>query len=231
MAVLPRSPLYSSWSWSCNSNVQYVDNMIIYQLLTSSSIANDRAWFTDYIPFSSFTGESYSNEQQSVVGIGTVVLHTHCTLELYPRQDGMDSNATLTLKHVLHVPSARCNTIGRSRDFLDEYLVQMSFDDASKVTIKTPEGRTIAYFDSNPTVDARWSESEQARYTALQSRCAKRDGRTSAMSEEEQAWLTRYYGSEAAFLQNFGLCISKEEEREEGRKIMAYVHGIRRPNE
>lgn len=202
------------------------------QLLTSNSIAKDRGWFTDYTPFLSFIGEIYSDDQQPVVGIGTVALHTHRAPGLYPGQNGLESNATLTLKHVLHVPSAPCNVIGFPQDFLDE-PVQISFNGASNGSIKSLDGHTIAYFDSsNSLINARWSESEKARYTTLQSRSvgAQRTGQTTTISEEEKEWLRKNYGSEFAFLRNFGLSIHKEEDRQEGRQIMAYVHGLRRLN-
>lgn len=62
----------------------------------------------------------------------------------------------------------------------------------------------------------------------MQSRSAgaQRKGQTTAIIEEEKAWLRTNYGSECAFLRSFGLSIHKEEDREEGRHIMAYVHGI-----
>ncbi|TLD39694.1 hypothetical protein E2P81_ATG00681 [Venturia nashicola] len=216
MIASPESPLYPDWSWSYNSNVH---------------IAKDRAWFTEFTPFSSFIEDVYTDDQQPVMGIGTVALHTHCTPESCPGQNGIKCNATLTLKHVLYVPSARCNVIGRPRrDSLNEYMVQMSLSGASNVTIQTLDGHAMACFDCNPLLDARWSTSEQARYTALQSHSAENNGRNFAMSEGEQVWLTRYYGSEDAFLRNFGLSILEEEEREEGRRIMAYIHGTRRPS-
>lgn len=231
MAVPPKLPLNPDWFWSYNSNVQYVEYVITCQLLTSNSIAKDRRWFTEFTPFSSFIGEIYSDGQQAVTGVGTVVLQAHRTTELYLGQSGLEPDATLTLKHVLYVPSARCNIIGSSRDFLDEYTVQMGLIGASSVMVSSLDGHTIAYFDSScPFVNAKWSESERARYTALQSRSTKRNGPYTAISEEEMEWMTVNYGNEYAFLRNFGLSIHKEEDRQEGRQIMAYIHGLRRLN-
>lgn len=79
------------------------------------------------------------------MGIGTVELE----MARVPGQNGLEPNAELTLKHVLHVPSAPCNIIGFPKDFLDEYTVQMSFNGASNGMIKSLDGHTIAYFDSS----------------------------------------------------------------------------------
>ncbi|KAH7375178.1 hypothetical protein B0T11DRAFT_323239 [Plectosphaerella cucumerina] len=40
------------------------------------------------------------------------------------------------------------------------------------------------------------------------------------LTAEEKAWLNKHYGGEFHFLHSYGLSIHKEEDREEGRRIV-----------
>src|SRR5436190_19967120 len=74
-----------------------------------SSVAKDRAWFTDYTPFESEVGNFYIAGTVPVKGIGTVELQTKRS----PNHSGKDSYSSLCLTNVLHAPSILCNIIGR----------------------------------------------------------------------------------------------------------------------
>ncbi|RMD42800.1 hypothetical protein DV735_g2352, partial [Chaetothyriales sp. CBS 134920] len=91
-------------------------------------VSKDRGWFTEYTPFKSTVGSrSFAGDGIPVIGIGTV----------------------LVLRDVLHCPSALCNLIGFSPDFLEEYNVDFRSTEQSLGTITDRNGRSVAYFAPN----------------------------------------------------------------------------------
>lgn len=71
-------------------------------------------------------------------------------------------------------------------------------------------------------INARWSDAERQRYEAgVAGTSATRsvpmdDGYT----DEEKAWLKQHYGNEFKFLRDYGLSIYKDEDREDGRRLL-----------
>lgn len=198
------------------------------------SVAKNRGWFSDYVPYESTLGSLHTpGIQLKVEGIGTVELPTKRKLN----GSGAGSHSTLKLIEVLHVPTAICNIIGMPRH--DEYdEVQFSRG------IFGTDGRKIACFDrsrplfqiklSGPPVgpevgppalqngehyliSVQWSSVEQQRWEAYRTSVASSQ---TAYTQEEKAWLKKNYGGELQFLRAYGLSIYDEEEREEGRSIL-----------
>lgn len=167
-----------------------------------------------------------------VVGVGTVELLT----EPFPESVGQGSPSTLRLTNVLHAPSVFCNILGGP--ILNDYhFIPGPFED-KKAYLADRYGRHVAYFDSSRplcqlklrdppigyhtlthgshyAIDAGWSDYERARWHARERILA------GPLSVEEKTWLKeRYYGDEFRFLEDHGLNIYKDEDRDEGRNLL-----------
>ena len=166
-----------------------------------------------------------------VLGIGTVELLT----EPPPGSVRRDLPPLLRVTTVLHAPSAACNVIGFP--LVEDYELVTDFREKEKGFIADHGGRKLAYFDpSRPLmqvklrdpppghyvlkhggeylINVKWSDSERERWHAHQNNIEK------PLSVGEKTWLKRYYGNEFIFLQQYGLNIYKEEDREEGRTLL-----------
>lgn len=76
--------------------------------LTGSSIAADRAWFTEYTPFKTYAlVNNKVKVKLEAVGIGNIDL----TITLF-RNEMERSTHVLHLRNVLHVPKNQCNIVG-----------------------------------------------------------------------------------------------------------------------
>lgn len=211
--------------------------------LTPNSVAKDRGWFTDYTPFYSFVRQIYTDGTSPVLGIGTVKITTTCA----PDQNGIDSHAVMTLKHVLHVPNYVCNVIGLPQHFLEDYDLTLHPTNGSKGTVHLKDGDKVAYFDPEQRllcpklrgappghrlgphiweenqfyiINTLWPDREKARYMALQAQGTLKREPGPPLNEEERAWIRRNYRNEYHLIREFGLSIYNEEHRELGRQIV-----------
>ncbi|QDS72593.1 hypothetical protein FKW77_001383 [Venturia effusa] len=180
---------------------------------------------------------------QQVVGVGTVKIKTKRSRD----HNNHEPSATLTLNHVLHVPSSICNIIGHPEHFREEYQVVIHFAHGFRGSIESRDGHQIAFFDPDQqldcpkvseapfgyhlgphvwkentyyTINALWPDSEQGRYAALLAQRTGTSESAAPLSQNERAWLRKHCGSEYHLLRMYGLSIYKEDDREEGRRIM-----------
>lgn len=166
-----------------------------------------------------------------VIGIGTVELLT----EPPPNAVRQDLPRPLRLTTVLHAPSAMCNIIGMP--IVKDYEVISHFSGDTKGFIADKQGRHIAYFDPScplfgvklrdPPVgtyvlkhgggyliNAKWAETEWEKWHAHQNNIG------GPLTKEEKIWLKNYFGDEFHFLREHGMSIYKEEDREDGRRLL-----------
>ncbi|KIN05118.1 hypothetical protein OIDMADRAFT_142875 [Oidiodendron maius Zn] len=209
------TPISPDWVFSNSSNV---------------SVAKDRGWFSSYTPFTSRLGSLVGNVDTAVVGIGSVEI----PVKLRNRRRNGQTHSTIRLDEVLHAPTSLCNILGR--DFMSQYDIDVRVGGA----IKDSEGRSAGYFDEDkvlfclklsgppvgPTttpslflranansgrvmyINALWADAERARWRAVK-----------PYTDAEKVWLKQNYKDEYHFLQQHGLSIYKDEDREDGRAM------------
>lgn len=213
----------------------------------SASVAKDRSWFSDYRPIKSQLGDIYrigaQGEGQSVIGIGTV----HLPVKKSPTATGKDAHGILTLRNVLHVPSNVCNILGSPDDA--EFL-QLPFTLGPGYSIlRDARGKEVCYLEnisrffhlklSDPPIgprvgpspfdpsthyflsvhwDGKFEEVPTSPTPAAGN--STEDPRGPPLTSEERQWLKANYGNEFKFLQAYGLNIHKDDDVEEGRRIM-----------
>ncbi|OJD17249.1 hypothetical protein AJ78_02631 [Emergomyces pasteurianus Ep9510] len=216
----------------------------VFATCSNVHVAKDRAWFASYTPFKTELGDAYGMLEKPipVLGIGTVELVTKRS----PNKTGPDSRATLHLKKVLHAPTITCNIIGLP--IFDDYDVTCGGETSpvSAGSIADKEGRCVAYFDRRKRlmqvrpcgppygpplgltafkkevhymINALWPDSEQRRWRDHQAKI-KAVVENPGYTSEEKAWLKKHFRGEFYFLRMFCLSIYKEEDREEGRRIV-----------
>ena len=216
-----------------------------------SSVAKDRGWFKTYTPFTSTVDALpffSSHGHIPVLGIGTVEIPTKRS----PNTSGVSSHGSILLHDVLYVPDALCNIIGQPLMYTDGYNVITGCGKNSRGTIKDSQGKNVAYFDpkrplfvikvrgppSGPTLgpyalkkDAlyvlgcRWDAAEKRKWQEFKAKnMISTSGQNAASyTTEEIAFLKKNYGSEFHFLNQYGLKIQSEADREEGRGILRAV--------
>jgi hypothetical protein len=178
-------------------------------------------------------------ERLEVAGIGDVELPVH----LHPERSGPNAHGKFRLRNVVHVPGSLCNIVGGPSD--DDYA-GMQFgglgDSGKNGQLTGSGGRRLAYLHRSggffiiklsappigPVVGespfregggylihAFWPESEHARWAEAQEAAP-----AARYTAEERNWLQRNWGGEFHFLGAHGLSIYKEDDREEGRRIV-----------
>ncbi|KAL9597722.1 MAG: hypothetical protein Q9219_004979 [cf. Caloplaca sp. 3 TL-2023] len=226
----PAKPAYDDdWIFSNNSDVH---------------LANHRDWFVSYQPFITTVDSGFKNAGGQVLGIGDVELPT----KTHPTRTGTAYQGTILLRDVLYAPSAFCNILGGP--ILAEHRGLMDFTDGtSKITVATTgacvglldhstlfrlrlRGQSAKQSSLDPKgiyfIRANWPPSERARWEAF--RANKPQGRAAAptkpnkdtqpLTEAERKWLKENYGNEFHFLRSHGLSIYRDDDREEGRRIL-----------
>ncbi len=208
-----------------------------------SSVARDRAWFTEYTPFKTFATTLYGDGQLQALGVGVV----HLPVKLSPKRSGPRSHGTLKLCNVLHIPSSICNIVGNGSTGDYASVTFGGLDDGSKGAMYDRDGRRVAYFVDKPNsglcmlrlsgppvgpsvgpssfdkgkrylINACWPKSERQRWATFQQVMAKKASEPPYTTAEKE-WLKRDFGGEFHFLQIYGLKMHNEDDREEGRAI------------
>ncbi|KAK4155335.1 hypothetical protein C8A00DRAFT_42055 [Chaetomidium leptoderma] len=154
-------------------------------------VARDRAWFSTYTPFPTFTTSYIMTRGQEALGIGDV----HLPVKLFPKRSGPGAHGTPHLRNVLHVPTAICNIVGNpgTGDYYDMVLGGLG-DDGKDAAITAEDGRRLGYFVSRDlwvlklsgppigpvvgpsmfepgghyVINATWPDSERQRWAAAQ---------------------------------------------------------------
>ncbi|KAJ4145740.1 hypothetical protein LMH87_004577 [Akanthomyces muscarius] len=177
---------------------------------TAVHVAKDRSWFcVDYRPISSAL-----TSDAPVIGMGTMHLPVKQTPGARNRGHG-----TLTLRDVLHVPSALCNIVGTP--VFQDYNVSLGSGPGSDGSISLFDGTPVAYITpgrrlpevrlSGPPIGPRvgpspfkpdaiywikaaWSETEREKWLDVDAALASGDApQTPAHpSDEEERWLKRH---------------------------------------
>lgn len=206
------------------------------------SIAKDRSWFgADYKPISSALTSG-----ATVIGLGTVNLPVKTTPEARHREHG-----TMTLRDVLHVPSALCNIIGTP--LFQDYKVRLETGPGSNGSISRSDGAPVAHFTprcglcevrlSGPPVGPRvgpspfkpgikymintgWPETEREKWLRAPAASVSGDAPQKSFYpyEEEEEWLQRRFGIRHKILmERHGLSMDKEKDREVGLHIIRHA--------
>ncbi|KAJ5775901.1 uncharacterized protein N7511_000912 [Penicillium nucicola] len=206
----------------------------IYSTISDCHVARDREWFSDdYTPFPTEFKSGFGEKVQ-VLGIGTVLLPTYAV----PPLMGPPSLGIIRLENVLHAPTVRCNIIGSP--IIERYNLEchVSSPTASGI-ISERHGQLVAYFKpvahvfchlelqlSDPpfgpvlgpsslnssteySIHAFWSMSERLRYEI-----------SCFLTPDEEAWVEKYYKTQADFLESLGLSNLNPEDRTQGRLIL-----------
>ncbi|KAL8836244.1 MAG: hypothetical protein Q9170_002988 [Blastenia crenularia] len=224
----PSKPAYDvDWVFSNNSNVH---------------VANHRDWYVSYTPFATTFGDFCTNGPGApVLGVGVVASPT----KTHPTRAGAAYQGTIILRDVLYAPSVCCNILGGP--ILDDNGVKLG-GRPSKITTKT--GVCIGLLDRNHlyrlrlqgqsakqtsleagtpyAIYANWPSSERASWEAFQAnrsskghtRSNTEDSAGSQLADVEKKWLKDHYGGEFKFLRAYSLSIYKDEDREEGRRML-----------
>ncbi|KAF2179012.1 hypothetical protein K469DRAFT_597352 [Zopfia rhizophila CBS 207.26] len=204
-------------------------------------VAKDRAWFTNYTPFSSYLGSIYGGEMR-IAGIGTVKISTGPT-------------SVLRLDSVLHVPEAMCNVLGWP--LVEAYDVNVRWrSNSGTITNKDSEEVIACFQPGRPlmtlavllaplgyslgpsvikkeimyAINAVWSHEERKRWEWFKQTgeivervpegTMKAKARVAEYTDKEKRWLKKHYKNEFNFLFQHGLKIKYEKERAEGRNIL-----------
>ncbi|KAL7813298.1 hypothetical protein V8C26DRAFT_405474 [Trichoderma gracile] len=225
--------LSPDWIFSNNSNVH---------------ACNDRKWFADFTPFSSFVNSATTvGDGVPVQGIGAINL----PVKRGPNVRGPHAHHIIRLTNVLYVPSSVCNVVGMPIFESSIARVSMGLGPNSKGSLQDRDGSPVAYFSPNArllslrlsgppigprlapskfdpdalyAVSINWPREERARWEA-HARQGKADDEKNQWigdqpyTAEEKAWLKKHYGNEFRFLTLYGLSIYDEDDRAEGRAI------------
>ncbi|KAL8895103.1 MAG: hypothetical protein Q9207_008299 [Kuettlingeria erythrocarpa] len=230
----PPKPAYDvDWLLSNNSDVH---------------VATHRDWFTSFTPFStqfdSGLGCFFDRDAVRVIGIGDIQLPT----KTHPSRSGTAYQGYVILRDVLYAPDALCNIIGGP--CFDDYNCTLGHGFASgKLTART-NGACVGIFDRNKlfrlrlrghsasqtsldpgasyVIRAHWHPDERARWESFRSGYGERSQcnavtastESPELTQEEKQWLKNSYRGEFHFLRSYGLSIFKEEDRDEGRRIL-----------
>lgn len=222
----PPKPAYDvDWVVSSSSNVH---------------VANHLDWFTSYTPFSttfnSGIGGIDNGGDICVAGIGDVQLPT----KTHPTRSGTAYQSYLILRDVLYAPGILCNIIGSP--FLTDYNCLLDYGAGSgKITAKT-NGACAALVDLNKLsrlrlrgqsakqssldpasvyiIRANWAPGERAKWKSFRAGHGgqgRGDGIEAThdsppLMQESRGW---FY-----FLRRFGLSTYKDEDRDEGLRIL-----------
>ncbi|KAI4740077.1 hypothetical protein E4T50_09489 [Aureobasidium sp. EXF-12298] len=194
-------------------------------------VANDRAWFTSYIPF---------QPTAEVHGIGTVVLPTR----IHRQGKSNKPSREITLHNVLYAPRYTANIFAMSME--PDLVVPLSLDVKPIVKRGTDKVLGLVVFktlwrvwlkgqsqnqsslDSNGNrmyyFHASWPEEEIKKYNNFvaesKAKQASKSDHEPPLTTEEKEFLKKHYGDEFKFLLSYELSIYKEDDREEGRRIL-----------
>ncbi|KAK3357840.1 hypothetical protein B0T25DRAFT_604914 [Lasiosphaeria hispida] len=205
------SGLCPDWIFSSDSNVH---------------VAVDRAWFTSYTSFETYSTYLLAGGEGKAVGIGDVAI----PVRVHPKRHGPRAHGTLRLHNVLHVPSADCNIFSgpaASGDVFNSVSLG-NMPDGTTGRISDGNGRRLAYFrevcglcalklsgppvgpvlapsrlkkDRNYVIRAFWPDAERKRWAATQSgQLGKTPGtenlEATPYTEKEKEWLDSHFGGE-----------------------------------
>ncbi|KZF22857.1 hypothetical protein L228DRAFT_247259 [Xylona heveae TC161] len=221
--MAPQGPAYDvDWVWSNNSNVH---------------VANHRDWFTTFTEFKTQT-HSLMGPGMEVQGIGDVELEVKT--QDSPRGGSESSHRKLVLHDVLFAPKFICNILGGP--IVHDYDVDMGHGSRSGGLKDRRTGASAGLFDHNKLlklwlvgqpkgqssldpdelywINVRWPDNERSRWLTHKKSLGEQPGVDAPpCTAAEKEWLKREFGGEFTFLHMYGLSISKEEDREEGRRI------------
>ncbi|KAH0360065.1 hypothetical protein KCU65_g9606, partial [Aureobasidium melanogenum] len=202
-------------------------------------VANNLAWFTHYSPFrtklSTMPGAEPTVE---VHGIGIVVLPTR----IHRQGKSHKPSREITLHNVLYAPSYTVNifatsvepdlVVPLSRDVkpivksgTEKVLGLVVFKTLWRVWLKgQSQDQSCLEADMMYYFHASWPSEEIKKYNTLLAKVkaehASKSDRASPLTTTEKDFLKKNYGSEFKFLMMYELSIYKEEDREEGRRIL-----------
>ena len=219
--MAPSKPAYDvDWIFSNNSDVH---------------VANHRDWFTSYTPFTTSFNGLFGAGGVEVLGIGDVEL----PVKTHPTRHGAAHRGTITLRTVLHAPSATCNIIGYP--ILKELNCKIELGGGGEI-VSRDTGARLGIFDSvklfrlrlqgqsatQTSLDknsvyimrANWDPAERARWDSYKAGLSGKQHESPPLTAEEKQWVKKHYGNEHNFLLSYGLKIFNEEDRDEGRVIL-----------
>ncbi|KAL8724807.1 MAG: hypothetical protein Q9181_006662 [Wetmoreana brouardii] len=231
----PSKPAYDiDWIFSNSSNVH---------------VANHRDWFTSYTPFITTFVSFYSGRPTEVLGLGDVALPT----KTHPTRTGTACQGTIVLRDVLYVPEFVCNIFGlyasqdRECNFKSGPGIAKITDattgacigvvDRSRLFRLRLRGQSAKQTSLDPeglyVINATWPSSERARWLAFKEHnsleamasCVNAADANMLLTQLEKDWMKHHYRNEFHFLRSYGLSIYKDEDREEGRRILRALMG------
>ncbi|THW02280.1 hypothetical protein D6D26_04437 [Aureobasidium pullulans] len=208
-------------------------------------VASDRAWFTDYTPFTTKISAAPGAEPSvEVHGVGTVVLHTRT----YGKGKPPKPACHITLTNVLYVPGNPVNIFSTMKMESDVNIKFRFGSNAVEPIIKRDTNHVLGLVvrlklhklwlqgqsrdqssldpDGMYYIYASWPGTETERYNnrlTQESQAEHVSNLTQAeppYTTEEKEFLKRCYGGEFDFLMTLGLKIHDEDDREEGRHTL-----------
>lgn len=202
-------------------------------------VANDRAWFTSYIPFRTKLSTMLGTEPTvEVLGIGTVVLPTR----IHRQGKSNKPSREITLHNVLYAPSYTVNIFAMCmepdlvvplscdvkpilKSGTDKVLGLVVFKTLWRVWLKgQSQDQSILDPDRMYYFHASWPEEEINKYNTFVSEAkakqASKSDSAPPLTTVEKDFLKKHYGNEPKFLLMPELSIYKEDDREEGRRIL-----------
>jgi hypothetical protein len=228
------TPVSPDWVFSNNSNV---------------SVAKDRGWFTSYTPFTSRLGSLVGNVDIAVVGIGSVEIpvklrnrrrngQTHSTIRLDEVLHAPTSLCNI-LGHdfmirydiQMRIGGVFKDSEGRSAGYFDEnkvlFCLKLSGPPVGPVTAPSLFLRSNANSATAFYINARWPDAERMSVyfdnlrSDLSDLCntGARWQAVKPYTDTEKVWLKQNYKDEYHFLQQYGLSIYKDKDREDGRAM------------
>jgi hypothetical protein len=214
----------------------------IFSNTSNVHVANDRAWFTTYTPFRTKVATMSGAEPSAEVhGIGTVVLPTRT----HRQGKSHKPSGELTLHHVLHAPGNIVNIFAACKEPDISININFGGDVVSPITkpgstkvigllVRSRlfklwlKGQSQNQSSLDPEelhyIHASWPQSETKKFNdhlaALKKQQASEADDAPPLTQEEKQYLKEHYGGEYKFLRLYQLSIYKEEDREEGRRIL-----------
>jgi hypothetical protein len=214
----------------------------IFSNTSNVHVATDRAWFTTYIPFRTKVASMPGAEPDAEIhGIGTVFLPTRT----HRQGRSHKPSGELTLHRVLHAPGHTVNIfaacvepdISISINFGGDVVSSITEPGSNKVigllvrltlTKLWLKGQSQNQSSLDPDrhyyIHASWPQSEIQKFNnhlaALKKQQAIEADDAPPLTQEEKQYLEEHYGGEYRFLRLYQLSIYKEEDRQEGRRIL-----------
>lgn len=195
-------------------------------------VANNKDWFTKLTEFKSQLGSIYLGPKvgPEILGVGDVELEVVKSVS----PGGKKLFRKIFLRNVVYAPTNNTNifacspSTGFGLDFMHgKFFLHTTHQAVGMIDVVVltklwlkgqPRGKSCLDPNMGYCIGATWPLEEEYRWKAHQQELVF--GLKPRYNEEEKLWLKKNFGNEFRFLQQYGLSIYKEEDRDDGKRIV-----------